>query len=507
MHSKFKLKWKIFFIIVYIQLLTKLNFCDAIVCYKCDSISLEACATTLNETDLPYENCKSLQCTMSIVDSVTYRGCSDSTPTSGATYKKSCSENLCNKGVYPPGRLKCYQCSGQQCNRVIGKPHPCPNHQEDDECYIDAIEIDQIYRGCRSNTNHTVSTRAIFCDYNGCNNAPASSKLKCAQCDSKLSRGCKRDLVHNHNITQYDTCEMDVKINVNSSCFIYHNMDRVLRGCSDLMPEEVKKNMNRTLMCSGPDFCNTGNLETQQCLQCNSERGDDNCRFDTTKVATTFCSSPEASSCYAVEYKNWHVERGCSVVPLNKTDKNREYECDIPKDCNRMPFTRCYKCSSEIDSNCAAWQRPGFLEIEECEIPAARCLVATFADGVTKRGCESQQLNCNHTSTAHCSLCEGSFCNRGPFPPERLHCYQCGSMANDCAAITKRDPLPCPLNDLEPTNMGVQACFEYFSKSMGHIVRGCASNGLEYYKCMLQQQPGCQLCNTNGCNKVLNEEE
>ncbi|KAM7352124.1 uncharacterized protein ACRADG_004763 [Cochliomyia hominivorax] len=503
MHLKLK-NWNNFFIINFIYFFTKLTVCFAIVCYKCDSISMEECATTLNETDLPYENCKSLDCIMSIVDTVTYRGCGGETPTTGASYKKACNDNLCNKGVYPPGRLKCYQCSGRGCDKISGKPHPCPTHHEEDECYIDAVEVNKIFRGCRSNTNHTISTRAIYCDYNGCNDAPATTKLKCAQCDSKFDRGCKRDLVHKHNITQYHTCEMDVKINTTSSCYIYHNLDHVIRGCSDHMPDEVLQNLNRTLQCSGPDFCNTGNLEIQQCLECKSELNDD-CRFNASLVATTFCGSPETSSCYAIEYTNWHVERGCSVLPSNRTDINRKYECDVPKDCNKLDFSRCYKCSSEKNPNCAAWERPGFLEIEECETPAARCLVATLEDGITRRGCESVHLNCNHTSSTHCRLCEGSFCNRGPFPPKRLHCYQCGTVKDDCAEMIERDPMPCPLNELEPVNIGLQACFEYFSNDRGHLVKGCTMDGLEYYKCMLQVQPICQLCNSSGCNKVINE--
>lgn len=36
------------------------------MCYKCDSITLEACATSLNETDWELVNCNSVDCTMAI---------------------------------------------------------------------------------------------------------------------------------------------------------------------------------------------------------------------------------------------------------------------------------------------------------------------------------------------------------------------------------------------------------------------------------------------------------
>lgn len=39
----------------------------AIVCYKCDSLSLAECAMALDGTELPYEDCKgTLTCIMSI---------------------------------------------------------------------------------------------------------------------------------------------------------------------------------------------------------------------------------------------------------------------------------------------------------------------------------------------------------------------------------------------------------------------------------------------------------
>ncbi|XP_061387381.1 uncharacterized protein LOC133322397 [Musca vetustissima] len=486
------------------------GFCHAIVCYKCDSISFEGCATTLNDTEIPYEDCGSstLWCATAIVDNVTYRGCSSSTPSIGASYRKTCQINLCNKGVYPPGRMKCHQCSGEGCQmKPMGKPHPCLNFSEDDACYLDIRSPDQVYRGCKSDRNHTISDRAIFCDYNGCNDASSTGTLKCAHCDSHQRLGCKMDLTSSSNISQYEVCEMKTTLDNSNTCFIYKNLDHVVRGCSDRhMTDEMRQHKDRLTECTGHDLCNSANMPFQQCLVCNSESGkDDDCRFTPSLVRSSYCGSPEASSCFAVEYENWHVERGCGRPP-KRADINRQYECDEGKECNATPFVRCYKCSTEHNSDCAAWQRPGFLEIEECQNPGANCVIATFTDDITKRGCETQLLNCTLSNIAECQSCQGSFCNRGSFPPDRLHCYQCGTEVDDCKTALAGRPTPCPKNELQPATGAKEGCYEYFSLTQRHVVRGCASNTSEYYKCMLESGSKCKLCNKNGCNNNPMEE-
>lgn len=382
----------------------------------------------------------------------------------------------------------------------MGKPHPCRLHREEDECYLDIRSSTEVYRGCRSDTNHTISETASFCDYNGCNKDSAVSSLKCAYCDSYLSRGCKMDLMASSGITQFEVCEMDVPLNSNNTCFTFRNLDHVVRGCSDRhVTDEIKENMDRFVACTGGDFCNAGNLPYQQCLKCNSALGNENCRFLPALVSKSVCGSAEASSCYAIEYNNWHVERDCGTLP-QRSDVNRQYECDIGTDCNATPFTRCYQCSTTTNAECATWQKPGLLEIEECQRPGANCVVATLQEGITKRGCESETFNCTLSSTIDCKSCQGSFCNSGQFPAASLRCYQCGSQTNDCSQTLVGNPLPCPESDLEPSRGGLQGCFEYFNVRKGHIVRGCASNASEYYNCMLQSESTCRLCYTNGCN-------
>lgn len=441
------------------------------------------------------------------VDDITYRGCSASTPSIDALYRKTCDINLCNKGVYPPGRMKCHQCSGEGCQlKPVGKPHPCRNFHEEDACFLDIRSSTEVYRGCKSDRNHTISDRAIFCDYNGCNDNSSTDSLRCAYCDSQQSQGCKMDLTSKSNITQFEVCQMTTTLQSSNTCFIYKNLDHVVRGCSDRhMTDEMRQNKDRLTECTGPDLCNSVNLPFQQCLVCNSETGSDDCRYVPSLIRSTYCGSPEASSCFAVEYQNWHVERGCARPP-QRTDINRQYECDMGTECNATPFIRCYQCSTEHYPDCAAWQQPGFLEIEECQQAGANCVIATFSDGITKRGCETGQLNCTLSNVLECQSCQGNFCNRGSFPPERLHCYQCGTDANNCKEALVVQPTPCAKNEFQPTSGAKEGCYEYFSLTKGHSVRGCASNTYEYYKCMLESGSKCKLCKGNGCNSGAMED-
>ncbi|XP_073822100.1 uncharacterized protein isoform X2 [Musca autumnalis] len=403
--------------------------------------------------------------------------------------------------------MKCHQCSGENCEKKpLGKAHPCRNFHEEDACYLDIRSPTEVYRGCKSDRNHTISDRAIYCDYNGCNDQSSTGTLKCAYCDSHQGLGCKMDLTEKSNITQYEVCEMTTTLKNGNTCFLYRNVDHVVRGCSDRhMTDEIRQNMDRVTECTGPDLCNSGNLPFQQCLVCNSETGNDDCRFAPGLVRSNYCGSPEASSCFAVEYDNWHVERGCARPP-QRSDINRQYECDMGTECNATPFIRCYQCSTEHNSDCASWQRPGFLEIEECQEPGANCVIATFTNGTTKRGCERDLLNCTLSNVVECQSCQGSFCNRGSFPPERLHCYQCGTETNNCPEALAAKPMPCAKNDFQPTVGAKDGCYEYFSLIMGHSVRGCASNTYEYYKCMLESGSKCHLCSVDGCNNSAMEE-
>ncbi|EDW04077.1 uncharacterized protein LOC6561779 [Drosophila grimshawi] len=479
----------------------------AIVCYHCDSIALPECAQTLGEVgQLPFKECPTeLTCTMSIVDSITYRGCGVETPTIGATYSKRCSTNLCNSGVYPPGRLKCHHCAGEDCVAApAGRPLPCRQHQEEDHCYTEVSNATWAYRGCSSDSNHTAAATAQLCEINGCNGAQGAWTLSCVRCDSQRGRGCKRDLFqlgsNECRISQYEQCQQQMLLGQEQEqyCYIYSQLNRVVRGCSAELEPQVEEELSGTVVkCSSADNCNAVCLPQQTCLICNSAETE-NCRKNASALSSSICGSAEASSCYACEQPDdWTVQRGCGQpLPLLNC-----YECAGSDKiaCNVLDLTRCYHCSSSNSPGCANWEKPGGISIEECAQPAAPCLVLSHVNGTTQRGCQRPDFNCNLSTVANCRSCEGSFCNKGAFPEHRLWCHQC----QNCDHVESRgqNAFPCSVAANEPTDE-LAACLEFYDETSGQVVRGCRSNGQLYYECLLRspKKAGCRLCGKHGCN-------
>ncbi|KAH8409607.1 hypothetical protein KR222_011161, partial [Zaprionus bogoriensis] len=487
-----------------------------IVCYHCDSIALPECAQTLGEVgQLPYKECATeLTCAMSIVASITYRGCGAETPTTQATYSKRCSSNLCNTGVYPPGRLKCHHCAGAECVAApVGKPRPCRLHHEvdEDQCYTEIVNATYAYRGCKSDTNHTASGLAQLCEINGCNAQQGARILTCARCDSREALGCKRDLFQLNsarcNISLYDQCEQQLLLGHAEEqhyCFTYHQHDRVVRGCSTQLPVELEAQREQLVQCNAANNCNVGCIAAPRCISCSSTE-QELCRSNASALSSITCGSPEASCCYACVYDDWQVRRGCGAPP--EQSSLQCYECDgnALAGCNRMDYTRCYRCSSDDGAGCANWQQPGGIYIEQCAQLATPCLALNYANGTTERGCWRDNFNCNAADVASCRQCDGSFCNTGAFPEHRLWCHQC---SGNCEHITQgQTALPCTRLANEPADQ-LHDCLEYYDQFAGQVVRGCRSNALLYYECMLHNghAAACRLCTTPGCNATPGEE-
>ncbi|XP_055839023.1 uncharacterized protein LOC129907015 [Episyrphus balteatus] len=470
--------------------------CFAMICFKCDSITLPECATSLDSEKLPTETCNSAySCASSIVDSVTYRGCSSNTPR-GPKYYITCSESLCNKGVYPPGRLKCHQCSGKSCvPQPVTKPTPCLNFVEDDNCYTDVIDEIETFRGCDSDTKRTPSGSVLYCDINGCNNLPAVETLTCSKCDSHDARGCKMDLFEIYNsscvIKNETTCsDLALLGHEQPSCFLYINLDHVVRGCSSDSGILSLDSQNYDLCAT--NLCNKKCLKQQKCVVCDSSTSEA-CLSNPALLTASTCEGAEVSSCNSCLYKDDSVRRGCGS-PLQVPDA-RCNECQDDS-CNKSNFTKCYKCSSDDSPNCGQWINPNIIDVEYCEIAGAGCVSAVLSNGKTVRGCESPQLTCNSTQSS-CYPCSGNLCNDGVYPTARLRCHHCDGRDKCSNVVDTSNMLPCAVYDKS------DACFEFLS-GRNTMVRGCRSDSNLYYECLLaiQSGKGCRLCTGSGCNMM-----
>lgn len=95
---------------------------------------------------------------------------------------KICNEPSCNKGVYPEGRLRCYQCKSsddENCNNDLQGPEKsafCKLYKAGDKCYSRDASDDLFERGCQSDLGLTAdackdldSLHCRSCDGENCN--------------------------------------------------------------------------------------------------------------------------------------------------------------------------------------------------------------------------------------------------------------------------------------------------------------------------------------------------
>ncbi|XP_055376069.1 uncharacterized protein LOC129608534 [Condylostylus longicornis] len=157
---------RLIFLLIIISMLNEIS---ALRCFKCDSTRDENCAIDPEHPDLKFAACESLlsKCAMSVVGLITYRGCSDEIHK--GEYYRECDKDLCNDKIWPPGRLKCFQCDGKECiQEQKAKSKPCVRFLEEDTCFTDIINKEYAIRGCISD-NKTLTANVKKCAYNSCN--------------------------------------------------------------------------------------------------------------------------------------------------------------------------------------------------------------------------------------------------------------------------------------------------------------------------------------------------
>lgn len=121
---------------------TRLHFQE---CYVCNSRSDPQCVKDPQCSDIceKYDS----RCMVGVdSNGLTHRQCTVEKVVLNSKFK-ICTENNCNKEIFPADRLMCYQCSGdkkcdslQRSNADLLKPEPCNVYSIFDQCftYIDA---------------------------------------------------------------------------------------------------------------------------------------------------------------------------------------------------------------------------------------------------------------------------------------------------------------------------------------------------------------------------------
>ncbi|XP_055389398.1 uncharacterized protein LOC129618587 [Condylostylus longicornis] len=404
-------------------------------CYECQSNIDPDCAIKpgkqLEVTDCPDND----KCVVMVAsDGITHRGCYSSIITNGycpSKTCKACETSLCNHEIYPPDRLKCYQCNGgTDCMNVTNsnlyKPLPCQYYIENDNarCFTDIIDKKKIVRGCvTKDKNKNCENICLKCNYDGCNNEPGTYNTTCQLCEYRhgpwttpRNYGCKRNQTQYYSDNKEEegkcivtnltaTCSQVVLYGHKEKCFIHwdEKENSLKRGCSS------NKNMFPTAKfweCYG-DNCNSDCIDIK-CNVCDSKT-DLNCKMN-TKVLNDIKCPDETVSCFSCENKDGDLRRGCGFQ--STTNDEKCYHCFDENGCNRDTVRSCYKCTSTENINCKEWIDLTEIEHEKCSSPEELCVVTKSSKGYIVRGCETTTTECT-AGDPDCKRCNGSLCNSG----------------------------------------------------------------------------------------------
>lgn len=124
------------------------------------------------------------------------KGCSEAyeqdtcKPANNASYQL-CYSPGCNDVLFPPDRLKCFQCVGAGCSDPSLVPTICEPYSANDKCYS---FLDRQQKGCVGQLQDSAECnpadgRCFVCDSSdGCNDEPRP--LECIDCSSRTDPSC-----------------------------------------------------------------------------------------------------------------------------------------------------------------------------------------------------------------------------------------------------------------------------------------------------------------------------
>lgn len=118
-------------------------------CITCSSRDSDKCSYNTSQIWEQCENYMSSCLTGIDAHGYTHRRCSKDPEQDNLEFPNNqiqvCTPNLCNKNTFPPDRLQCYVCKGEdgcdfmpaknELNKTNGELKPCAYLLEDDECY------------------------------------------------------------------------------------------------------------------------------------------------------------------------------------------------------------------------------------------------------------------------------------------------------------------------------------------------------------------------------------
>ncbi|XP_037819819.1 prestalk protein-like [Lucilia sericata] len=247
------------------------------------------------------------RCFKKVVNKLVVRGCaskSDIQQCSNSKTCETCDSVNCNTGIFPKGRITCYQCTGSSCedvtaNNIVYKV--CANYEENDQCYTVAKSEIDMTRGCKSDTRDNECLDAaegcVFCSNNNCNNLKYiyDQVLKCHQCTSDdITSEC----FDKQTSKVFEKCKRQIRYNFPEYCYTQINGNTIKRGC-------LHDNLDLTL-----DLCQ--DIDSDTCSKCNNRDGC-NSEKETLDFTCIVCRSDENFKCW--DEANTFKGKHCRVSP------------------------------------------------------------------------------------------------------------------------------------------------------------------------------------------------
>ncbi|XP_055309662.1 uncharacterized protein LOC129573299 [Sitodiplosis mosellana] len=279
-----------------------------------------------------------------------------------------CNEDNCNTVVYPPNRLQCYRCNGEdECNFMNSTnslvPMPCGQILEPEQCYTYLSEDNKMYRGCLADSGEyralcnedrpDKNGTCVKCSETECNNVPKikPASLSCVHCDK--SENC----AFGHE--KATPCKSEVPFDSEESCYTHYNDGQrwAKRGCTldDPKPSEIDGHFE---VCSESE-CNKENVLHSKCISCESDVESECAKLTYKNSLIKQCEgtySYEKRGCYTLK-KPTTVTRGCvKDLKPNQLDDDEMTQC-MGDGCNDEVVTidrYCHVCDSKTEPKCVS---------------------------------------------------------------------------------------------------------------------------------------------------------
>lgn len=277
-----------------------------------------------------------------------------------------CTENNCNKNIYPSSRQYCYRCNSTtdvNCEEDPNVVQPCPIYDENDACvtqWIDGVTR----RDCASEISCEGLGRqhCRICSGDACNHVSLASQyigepgmftdlpLNCNQCSSIEECKLSNDAL--------GVCTGNPK----QTCTTVFNKDGdvVARGCSDSVDDFCSEEDNLCIDCKS-NGCNSAKNESDfvDCIYCDAQNGDD-CTFNVDAIKRTRkCHKGCMTALYPrtkEEHPVYELIRTClddkDLDDRNKCESSQDPKCKScsGEKCNKDDLGKrksCYQCKGD----------------------------------------------------------------------------------------------------------------------------------------------------------------